>query len=68
MKKAVAGIEQEYRVVPDSRIHAHEEQRLRKRDGVRERNQARMERQVPAMIRDEGPGESLRRAAPRPSR
>lgn len=36
LKQAVAGIEQEFRVVPDPRIHAHEEQRLRKRDGVRE--------------------------------
>ena len=35
---------------------------------VRARNAERMARQVPAGIRDEEPGESLRRAAPRPSR
>lgn len=35
---------------------------------VRARNADRMARQVPARIRAEEPGESLRRAAPRPSR
>lgn len=53
IKRAVEEIQQEYRVVADPHVHAHEEQRLRKRDAVRERSETQWQRELAAFTRGE---------------
>ena len=66
IKRSVDEIQQEYRVVPDPHIHAHEEQRLRKRDVVRDRTEKQWHREMSAYIRgdrESGPAAPSAQAA-----